>query len=76
MVYFKIFTVMGLSWILEVASACWPDWTILWTITDCYNVLTGVIIFAIFVCKRKVFRLIKKRWVLFKLLNWYLGMYS
>ncbi|XP_037294538.1 probable G-protein coupled receptor Mth-like 3 isoform X1 [Manduca sexta] len=61
LLYVKLFAVMGINWILEVLSAIYPDPNEFWRFTDAYNVLIGVIIFIIFVCKRKIFRLIKKR---------------
>ncbi|KAM3965240.1 putative G-protein coupled receptor Mth-like 3 [Aphomia sociella] len=59
--YIKLFIVMGVNWLLEVISALYPELDNFWRFTDAYNVLIGVIIFIIFVCKRKIFRLIKKR---------------
>ncbi|XP_059052176.1 G-protein coupled receptor Mth2-like isoform X3 [Achroia grisella] len=60
--YIKLFVVMGISWLLEVISAIYPELDDFWIFTDGYNVLLGLIIFIIFVCKRKIFRLIKKRY--------------
>ncbi|XP_013194890.1 probable G-protein coupled receptor Mth-like 3 isoform X3 [Amyelois transitella] len=62
LLYIKLFIVMGINWILEVISAIYPELENFWKITDAYNVLIGVTIFLIFVCKRKIFRLIKKRY--------------
>ncbi|XP_062525808.1 G-protein coupled receptor Mth isoform X4 [Bombyx mori] len=61
LLYIKLLAVMGVSWILEVVSAIYPEAEDIWKFTDAYNVLIGLIIFIIFVCKRKIFRLIKKR---------------
>ncbi|CAH2048767.1 unnamed protein product, partial [Iphiclides podalirius] len=63
LLYLKLFTVMGINWILEVISALYPEAEYIWNFTDAYNVLIGVTIFIIFVCKRKIYRLIKKRFV-------------
>ncbi|XP_045536764.1 G-protein coupled receptor Mth2 isoform X1 [Papilio machaon] len=63
LLYLKLFTVMGINWILEVISALYPDADYIWMFTDAYNLLIGVTIFIIFVCKRKIFHLIKKRFV-------------
>lgn len=60
--YIKLFIVMGVNWLLEVISALYPELDNFWRFTDAYNVLIGLIIFIIFVCKRKIFRLIKKRY--------------
>ncbi|XP_049873707.1 G-protein coupled receptor Mth2-like isoform X5 [Pectinophora gossypiella] len=61
LLYVKLFAVMGINWLLEVISALYPDADYLWRYTDAYNVLIGLITFIIFVCKRKIFRLMKKR---------------
>ncbi|XP_013170226.1 PREDICTED: G-protein coupled receptor Mth-like isoform X2 [Papilio xuthus] len=61
LLYVKLFTVMGINWILEVISALYPGADFFWMFTDAYNLLIGVTIFIIFVCKRKIFQLIKKR---------------
>ncbi|XP_048478441.1 G-protein coupled receptor Mth [Plutella xylostella] len=61
LLYVKLFSVMGVSWILEVFSALYPEAQLFWQFTDSYNALIGVSIFVVFVCKRKIFRLIKKR---------------
>ncbi|XP_013145251.1 PREDICTED: G-protein coupled receptor Mth2-like isoform X3 [Papilio polytes] len=61
LLYLKLFTVMGINWILEVVSALYPDAEYIWMFTDAYNLLIGVTVFFIFVCKRKIFHLIKKR---------------
>ncbi|GBP46516.1 G-protein coupled receptor Mth2 [Eumeta japonica] len=59
-VYLKLSVVMGISWILEVISALKPELNI-WKVTDLYNLLTGLFIFVIFICKKKIFRMLKKR---------------
>ncbi|GBP83592.1 G-protein coupled receptor Mth2 [Eumeta japonica] len=61
LLYVKLFLVMGINWLLEVASALYPDAKEVWKYTDAYNVLIGFTIFVIFVCKKKIFRLMKKR---------------
>ncbi|XP_061383722.1 G-protein coupled receptor Mth2-like isoform X5 [Danaus plexippus] len=61
--YAKLFVVMGVNWLLEVISALYPKADEFWRFTDAYNVLIGLIIFIIFVCKRKIFRLMKKRYI-------------
>ncbi|KAL4716679.1 hypothetical protein ACJJTC_004798 [Scirpophaga incertulas] len=63
LLYVKLFAVMGINWILEVISAVYPQANVVWRVTDAYNVLIGVTIFVIFVCKRKIFRLMKKRYM-------------
>ncbi|XP_063536626.1 G-protein coupled receptor Mth-like isoform X2 [Cydia strobilella] len=61
LLYVKLFTIMGVSWILEVISGEYAQTNIVFRIIDAYNVMIGVFIFIIFVCKRKIFRLMKKR---------------
>ncbi|XP_050685018.1 G-protein coupled receptor Mth2-like isoform X2 [Leptidea sinapis] len=58
--YVKLFIVMGINWILEIVSYLYPDLEIL-KFVDAYNVLIGLIIFIIFVCKKKILRMLKKR---------------
>ncbi|KAJ8731197.1 hypothetical protein PYW07_004361 [Mythimna separata] len=60
--YVKLFTVMGINWILEVVSSFYPDADFFWQFSDAYNVLVGLIIFVIFVCKKKTWQMIKKRY--------------
>ncbi|CAH0691999.1 unnamed protein product [Spodoptera exigua] len=60
--YVKLFTVMGINWILEVVSSFYPEANVFWQFSDAYNVLVGLIIFIIFVCKKKTWRMIKKRY--------------
>ncbi|XP_074105856.1 G-protein coupled receptor Mth2 isoform X1 [Cotesia typhae] len=60
--YLKLFIVMGVNWSMEIAS--WicgnkPDY--LWYITDIANTLQGLVIFIIFVWKRKIKILLLKR---------------
>ncbi|CAK1551261.1 unnamed protein product [Leptosia nina] len=60
--YLKLFIVMGINWGLEVLSAFYPEADKIWKFTDAYNVLIGLIIFILFVCKKKIYRLLKKRY--------------
>ncbi|XP_023940092.2 G-protein coupled receptor Mth2 isoform X2 [Bicyclus anynana] len=62
LLYVKLFLVMGINWLLEVFSAIYPEAEYIWCFVDGYNVLIGLIVFIIFVCKRKIFRLMKKRY--------------
>lgn len=56
----KLFTVMGISWILEIISTFSTNETVE-AILDTYNLLIGVFIFFIFVFKRKVLYELKCR---------------
>ncbi|XP_039297455.1 uncharacterized protein LOC111050182 [Nilaparvata lugens] len=55
--FVKLFFLMGLTWTFEVISATFHEQNRLWYITDTINMLSGVIIFAMFCCKRKVVKL-------------------
>ncbi|XP_047532984.1 G-protein coupled receptor Mth-like isoform X4 [Vanessa atalanta] len=61
LLYIKLFIVMGINWLLEVVSAIYPNADHIFRFIDAYNVLIGLIIFIIFVCKRKIIGLLKKR---------------
>lgn len=52
----KLFVVMGITWVLELLSACFynRNRVFLWIISDSFNVLLGVLVFLIFVFKRRV----------------------
>ncbi|XP_013145365.1 PREDICTED: G-protein coupled receptor Mth2-like [Papilio polytes] len=64
-VYLKLSVIMGINWILEVVSFLKPQLQV-WYITDAYNLLIGLAIFIIFVCKAKVNnqlrRILSDRW--------------
>lgn len=49
----KLFTVMGISWVLEIISTFSTNETVEFVL-DTYNLFLGVFIFIIFVLKRKV----------------------
>ena len=70
-VIFSMFTLMGISWVMEivsfVASEVTSEW--IWIPTDIINLLTGFFVFVIFVCKRNVWNLLKKKWGLLKRLE-------
>ncbi|CAH2095979.1 unnamed protein product [Euphydryas editha] len=61
MVYLKLSVIMGLNWLLEVVSFLTPTLYI-WNFTDLYNLLIGVLIFWIFVCKKKTYRGLHNRY--------------
>lgn len=56
----KLFTIMGVSWILEIVSAIFPDENV-WRLTDLCNSMLGVFVFLIFVVKRRVWIMVKKK---------------
>ncbi|XP_038206470.1 probable G-protein coupled receptor Mth-like 3 isoform X1 [Zerene cesonia] len=53
LVSLKLFLVMGISWIFEIASFAHGEKHILWKIMDTFNCLQGVIIFLILVVFRR-----------------------
>lgn len=63
MLYLKLFIVMGVNWLAEIISwASGSDGSeFLWYVTDIGNSLQGVLIFLIFVCKKRVLNLLNKK---------------
>ncbi|XP_072750315.1 G-protein coupled receptor Mth2-like isoform X1 [Anoplolepis gracilipes] len=60
--YLKLFIVMGINWSMEIVSWLFksaPKYV--WYLTDLTNTLQGLIIFIIFVWKKKIKRLLLKR---------------
>lgn len=58
-VIFSLFILMGVSWMMEVISFAVGGSAYIWIPTDILNILTGVFIFVIFVCKPNVWKLLK-----------------
>lgn len=57
----KLFIVMGVSWVIEIITsvvAAPPEW---WYLVDAFNIFQGVLVFFIFVFKRRVFAEIRQR---------------
>lgn len=63
MLYLKLFIVMGVNWLAEIISWAMETKTneYLFYITDFGNSLQGLLIFLIFVCKKRVLRLLNKK---------------
>ncbi|XP_050420954.1 G-protein coupled receptor Mth2-like [Adelges cooleyi] len=61
MLYLKLFIVMGINWLTEVISWAFDSSKSVWYVTDIGNTLQGVLIFLIFVCKKRVLKLFKKK---------------
>jgi hypothetical protein len=59
--YLKLFIVMGINWVMELVSWAIGGPGYLWYLTDIGNTLQGVLIFIIFVWKRKILRLLARR---------------
>lgn len=60
-VIFSLFILMGVFWIMEVVSFAAGGSAYIWIPTDILNILTGVFIFIIFVCKPNVWKLLKNK---------------
>lgn len=54
---------MGVTWITEIITWSIEGSAYYAIPTDILNILTGVFIFIIFVCKKKVRRLLVKKWI-------------
>ena len=67
-VMFSIFILMGVSWMMEIISFVVGGIAkeYIWIPTDVINILTGLFIFVIFVCKRNVWKLLAKKWSVFE----------
>uniref|UniRef100_A0A1B6DQS8 G-protein coupled receptors family 2 profile 2 domain-containing protein n=1 Tax=Clastoptera arizonana TaxID=38151 RepID=A0A1B6DQS8_9HEMI len=59
--YLKLFIVMGINWVTEIVSWYLGGPKYLWYITDLTNTLQGVLIFLIFVWKRRILRLLNQK---------------
>ncbi|XP_021200188.3 G-protein coupled receptor Mth2 [Helicoverpa armigera] len=70
MVYLKLSVVMGLNWVLEIVSFLYPDFS-MWYLSDAYNILIGLAIFLIFVCKKKILKKLCKRYLGRNTMRWY-----
>lgn len=57
----KLFIIMGASWTLEVLATIFQSPPELWYFSDGFNILQGLLVFLIFVFKRKVWRAIQER---------------
>ncbi|XP_031622142.1 G-protein coupled receptor Mth2-like [Contarinia nasturtii] len=60
--YLRLFIVMGVTWSMEGISFLISENSDFFLLTDICNTIQGVLIFVLFVLKRRVVRLIKKRW--------------
>lgn len=61
--YLRLFIVMGVTWSMEGISFLISKNSDFFLLTDICNTIQGVLIFVLFVMKRRVLRLIKKRFV-------------
>ncbi|XP_037811121.1 G-protein coupled receptor Mth2-like isoform X1 [Lucilia sericata] len=63
-VIFRLYLIMGISWLFDVISYCLPDtekWMFAFAISDFLNAIQGILIFSLFVLKANVLDLLKKR---------------
>ncbi|RVE50933.1 hypothetical protein evm_004500 [Chilo suppressalis] len=67
--YLKLFAITGINWIIDIVCDYIepPDW--FQYISDTYNIFSGVVIFAIFICKKRILVLLSKRFSIFALLS-------
>lgn len=63
----KLFIVMGISWLLEIMATLMHNRPMWWYVSDTFNLLQGVLVFFIFVFKRKVLVAFQKKLGKFKL---------
>lgn len=57
----KLFCVMGVSWFLEIVATVYKQNSLWWGISDTFNCLQGVLVFLIFVFKKKVLVAFRKK---------------
>ena len=62
-VIFSLFILMGISWIMEIVSWLVGGSALYWIPSDVFNILMGVFIFIIFVCKKKVRKLLAQKFL-------------
>ena len=68
LLFIKLFFGMGFTWTMEIVSGLISEDVVSeenWYFTDVLNMLQGVYIFIIFVCKRNVFKIVFKRDIVF-----------
>jgi hypothetical protein len=68
-VIFSLFILMGVTWSMEVISFAVGGSYVVWYIFDVLNIFTGVFVFIIFVCKKKVWKMLKKKFKFVRRLN-------
>jgi G protein-coupled receptor Mth (Methuselah protein) len=57
----KLFIVMGISWLLEIVDTLLNNQQFWGYVSDGFNLLQGVLVFLIFVFKKKVFVSLQKK---------------
>lgn len=62
MMYMKLFILMGINWLTEIMSyQILSDTEILRTIVDVANVMQGLYLFIVVVCKKSVLKMLNKK---------------
>ncbi|XP_026815188.1 G-protein coupled receptor Mth2-like [Rhopalosiphum maidis] len=63
MLYLKLFIVMGVNWLAEIISWATSSGGLdaVWYVVNIGNCLQGVLIFLIFVCKKRILNLLNKK---------------
>ena len=56
-----LFVLMGVSWTMDIVSFFVGGSAYNWMATDILNILTGFLIFVMFVCNPKVWKLLKAK---------------
>lgn len=62
LMYLRLSMLMGITWVMEGISYFTSQGSPYFLLTDIWNCAQGVLIFVLFVLKRRVFKLIRKRW--------------
>lgn len=57
----KLFIVMGISWLLEIVATLLDKNPVWWYASDGFNLLQGVLVFFIFVFKKRVLIAFQKK---------------
>lgn len=52
---------MGINWVMELVSFAVGGPKYIWFLTDIGNTLQGLLIFLIFVCKRRILRMLNQK---------------
>ena len=68
----SLFMLMGVSWVMEIVSFWVGGSAYIWIPTDILNILTGVFVFVILVCKRRIWKSLKNRIIFMSSFNLFL----
>ena len=65
----SLFFLKGLSWIMEIISFAIGGSAFIWMASDVWNILSGIFIFVILVCKPNVWKMLKAKFPCLKRLS-------